>query len=112
MINIVHDGGQAHKINEPLATLASRATVWDLTDYLSTFLIVLLLSLIMSKIETELFSFQLSFFKKGKLIFMYACRKQGKISFRILLRYEFCEQAGEENDMWLQVGEGIHPNSL
>ncbi|KAF3438269.1 hypothetical protein FNV43_RR21030 [Rhamnella rubrinervis] len=37
-------------------------------------------------------------------------RAKGKILFGILLRYERCGDVGEDNDLWLQVGQGVQPN--
>lgn len=39
--------------------------------------------------------------------------KQGKILFGILLKYERCEEVVDgDNDLWLQVGQEVHPDSF
>ncbi|GMY33370.1 molybdenum cofactor sulfurase isoform X2, partial [Fagus crenata] len=39
-------------------------------------------------------------------------RVKGKILFGILLRYEPSDEVEQETDLWLQVGQDIHPNSF
>lgn len=37
-------------------------------------------------------------------------RMKGKIFFGILLKYERSEPVGRDGDLWLQVGQDVHPN--
>lgn len=67
----------------------------------------------MNKIEVELFcpiTFIFSQKENWSCVRVCVCWKQGKILFGILLRYERWEDVGEDNDLWLQVGQGLHPN--